>query len=76
MSEETPSEETHATPEPASAGGPTAKAPGSGQVPTHVPPHLQALFTKHEGAVADRPGFRNKANARTKKQKKSKKARK
>jgi hypothetical protein len=43
------------------------------QVPQHVPPHLHALFTKHEGAYADRPGFRNPSNRKTKAQKKGKK---
>ena len=66
MSDETPTPESEDT----------GKAPGRSQAPAHVPPHLQSLFTKHEGAVADRPGFRNKANARTKKQKRPKKAKK
>ena len=37
---------------------------------------MRDLFTKHEGAVAARPGFRNSANAKTKAQKAKKKARK
>lgn len=63
------SEETHESPETADAGS----APGArrSQVPAHVPPHLRDLFTKHEGAVAERPGFRNKPNAKTKAQKRS-----
>jgi hypothetical protein len=43
------------------------------QIPAHVPPHLREMFTKHEGAIADRPGFRNKANAKTKAQKQGRK---
>jgi hypothetical protein len=60
-------EETHESPEsPESGGAPAARR---SQVPAHVPPHLRDLFTKHEGAVAERPGFRNKPNAKTKAQK-------
>lgn len=47
------------------------------QVPAHVPPHLRDLFTKHEGSVAQRPGFRNPSNKKSKAQKgKKKKSRK
>lgn len=70
--DETPVEEgatTEAT-EGAKAAG------GREQVPTHVPPHLREMFTKHEGAVAARPGFRNAANAKTKAQRKKKKGKK
>tara|TARA_B100001989_G_C24098860_1_gene250674 strand:- start:125 stop:370 length:246 start_codon:yes stop_codon:yes gene_type:complete len=45
------------------------------QAPAHVPPHLRDLFTKHEGAVAARPGFRNPSNAKSKAQRKKKKKR-
>lgn len=43
------------------------------QVPAHVPPHLREMFTKHDGAFADRPGFRNKANTKSKAQRKKRK---
>ncbi|MFK7928664.1 MAG: hypothetical protein AB8H79_10790 [Myxococcota bacterium] len=46
---------------------------GRDQVPTHLPPQLRELFTKHEGSIAARPGFRNPSNKNAKAQKKRKK---
>lgn len=75
MSQE-PSEGERA-PEDTQDTGETQDTPGSSQgrsqVPAHVPPHLQSLFTKHEGAVAARPGFRNPSNKKTKAQRKKRK---
>lgn len=78
MGEDTEREvEESAAPEGAPAEDATsdeAKSPaGREQVPTHVPPHLREMFTKHEGSVAARPGFRNAANAKTKAQRKKRK---
>jgi hypothetical protein len=52
---------------------PKPKTTGRDQVPAHVPPHMRDLFTKHEGAIADRPGFRNKSNTKSKAQRKKRK---
>lgn len=46
---------------------------GREQVPAHLPPQLRELFTKHEGSVAARPGFRNPANKKAKAMKKKRK---
>jgi hypothetical protein len=58
------------------AESPARKPADAGQAPAHVPPQMRDLFTKHEGAVAARPGFRNPFNRKTKAQKKRKKGRK
>ena len=54
---------------------PEVKAAGRDQVPAHVPPQMRHLFTKHAGSVADRPGFRNQANSKSKSQRKKRKKR-
>lgn len=65
--------EEQETPTDASEETPKSQSSGRDQVPAHVPPQMRELFTKHEGSTAERPGFRNAANKRSKKQRKKRK---
>lgn len=77
MSEEQDETPTVDTPESGEGEGEGEQAPGTDttkdQVPAHIPPHLRELFTKHEGAVAAKPGFRNPSNKKSKAQRKKRK---
>ena len=67
------SEEQDTPTETEDAAAPKAKPAGRDQAPAHVPPQMRDMFTKHEGSVADRPGFRNQANKKSKAQRKKRK---